>query len=176
MVWPWKQGYGSFKVIGNGTIWYIAYEFLFAFHIVTMALSSARYSDSLVENREIFISHLYLAPPQGGDSVGISWRRLMLIKLEWFGYRMVKNYDNMLSRFHLIPERHGQTNRQTDRRTELLYQYRASVCLRAIKIGQYLQKLCSNKKWPSFLIHSVYACIPCTPGHHFEHLLDSRLL
>jgi len=25
----------------------------------------ARYSDLLVENREIFISHLYLAPPQG---------------------------------------------------------------------------------------------------------------
>ena len=39
----------------------------------------------------------------------------------------------MLSRFHLIPERHGQTDRQTDRRTELLYQYRASVCCRAIK-------------------------------------------
>jgi len=35
-----------------------------------------------------------------------------------------KNYHNMLSRFHLIPERDGQT----DRRTELLYQYRASVC------------------------------------------------
>jgi len=29
----------------------------------------------------------------------------------------------MLSRFHLIPERYGQT----DRRTELLYEYRASV-------------------------------------------------
>ena len=24
-----------------------------------------------------------------------------------------KNYDNILSRFHLIPERHGQTDRQT---------------------------------------------------------------
>jgi len=39
-----------------------------------------------------------------------------------------KNYDNMLSRFHLIPELHGQTdrktNKQTDRRTELLYQIR----------------------------------------------------
>ena len=29
------------------------------------------------------------------------------------GLRMVKkNYDNMLSRFHLIPERHGRTDRQ----------------------------------------------------------------
>ena len=26
-----------------------------------------------------------------------------------------KNYDNILSRFHLIPKRHGQTNRRTDR-------------------------------------------------------------
>ena len=34
-----------------------------------------------------------------------------------------KNYDDRLSRFHLVPERNGQTDRQTD----LLYQYRASV-------------------------------------------------
>jgi len=36
--------------------------------IVTMALylaSFARYSDLLVENRVIFIPHLYLAPPKG---------------------------------------------------------------------------------------------------------------
>jgi len=26
-----------------------------------------------------------------------------------------KNYDDMLSHFHLIPERHGQTDGQTDR-------------------------------------------------------------
>ena len=25
------------------------------------------------------------------------------------------NYDNMLSRFHLIPERYGRTDRQTDK-------------------------------------------------------------
>jgi len=30
----------------------------------------------------------------------------------------------MLSRFHLIPERTGRTDRQTDRRTDLLYQSR----------------------------------------------------
>ena len=29
-----------------------------------------------------------------------------------------KNYDNMLSRFLLIPERHGRTDRQTDRQTD----------------------------------------------------------
>jgi len=32
-----------------------------------------------------------------------------------------KNYDNMLSRFHTIPESNGRTDGQTD----LLYQYRA---------------------------------------------------
>ena len=39
-----------------------------------------------------------------------------------------KNYYNMLSRFHLILERYGQTDGRTDGLTELLYQYRASVC------------------------------------------------
>jgi len=41
-----------------------------------------------------------------------------------------KNYDNMLSRFHQIPERDGQTDGPTDRQKYLysLYQYRVSVC------------------------------------------------
>ena len=77
--------------------------------IVTMAIVSfARYSDLLVENREIFIPHLYLAPPQG---VTPSWRYLMLVKLEWLGYRTVKKTDDMLSRFHPIPGRYGRTDR-----------------------------------------------------------------
>ena len=59
----------------------------------------------------------------------------MLIKLEWLGYRMVKS-NNMFSRFHPIPERHGQTDRQTD----LLYQYRTSVCWRAIKINNVIKR------------------------------------
>jgi len=58
----------------------------------------------------------------------------MLIKLEWWATVWWKNCDHMLSRFHLIPERHGQTDRLTDGQTELLYQYRASLCWRAIKI------------------------------------------
>jgi len=33
--------------------------------IVTMAISFARYSELFVQNRKIFIPHLYLAPPQG---------------------------------------------------------------------------------------------------------------
>jgi len=29
-----------------------------------------------------------------------------------------KNYDDMLSRFHMVPERNGQAHRQTDGRTD----------------------------------------------------------
>jgi len=29
-----------------------------------------------------------------------------------------KNYDDMLSRFHLIPKRHGQTDGRTDRQSD----------------------------------------------------------
>jgi len=53
------------------------------------------------------------------------WTRCRMIGLPYGE----KNCDNKLSRFHLMPERHGQTGGQT----ELLYQYRASVCWRAIK-------------------------------------------
>jgi len=38
-----------------------------------------------------------------------------------------KNCVDMLSRFHLITERNGHVG-QRDGRTDLLYQYRASVC------------------------------------------------
>jgi len=56
--------------------------------------------------------------PTGDDHVGISWRCLMLVKLEWLGYRIVKKTDYLLSRFHLIPECNGQTDRRTDGRTD----------------------------------------------------------
>jgi len=38
-----------------------------------------------------------------------------------------------ISCFYLIPERYGQRDGRIDRQTEFLYQYRASVCWRAIK-------------------------------------------
>jgi len=70
---------------------------------------------------------LPIRSPAGGDLIGILWKCLMLVKLEWLGYRMVKkNYDDMLIRFHLIPERYGRT----DRRTDMLYQYRVNMLTR----------------------------------------------
>jgi len=44
----------------------------------------------------------------------------------------------MLSRFRLIPERDGQTDRQTDGQTELLYQYRVSVLTRDKNLKRYI--------------------------------------
>ena len=78
--------------------------------IVTMAISCivcfARYSDLLVENREIFIFHLYLALPQGVTPSEFR-EDVYADKNSMIGLPYgEKNYDDMLSRFHLIPERH----------------------------------------------------------------------
>ena len=67
-------------------------------------VSITRYSDLSVENREIFIPH----------PVGISWRCLMLIKLEWLGYRMVKKLWRYVKPFSSntgVLRTDGQTDR-----------------------------------------------------------------
>jgi len=38
-------------------------------------------------------------------------------KLEWLGYPMVKNFEDIFIRFHATHERDRQTHRQTDRQT-----------------------------------------------------------
>ena len=69
----------------------------------------------------------------------------------------------MLSRFHLIPERYGQTNGRTDRQTDLLYQYRASVLLTRDKND--LENEVNNKKIKGYntttgFEHTTYAIKP----------------
>jgi len=93
---------------------------------------------------------VYLAPPQGVIPSEFREKCLMLVKLEWLGYRTVKNYDDMLSSFHLIPEPYGQTDKGTDGRTNRFSMsisrvsmltrdknvfYRASAYWRAIHIA-----------------------------------------
>jgi len=39
-------------------------------------------------------------------------------KTRMVGLPYGENYDNMLSRFHIIPERHGRTDGRTDRHTD----------------------------------------------------------
>ena len=71
---------------------------LLAFH--------SNYGDMLYHLRDIasyiglksqnFYTPPVLIAPTWGDLIGISWKCLMLIKLEWLGYRMVKkNYNNV---------------------------------------------------------------------------------
>jgi len=55
--------------------------------------------------------------PVGGDSVRISWRCLMLIKLEWLGYRTVKKLWQYVKPFSSDTGT-LQTDRQTDGRTD----------------------------------------------------------
>jgi len=50
-----------------------------------------------------------------GDPIRILQRRSILIKLEWWSYHVVKNYNNILSSFHRILECKGWKDRQTDR-------------------------------------------------------------
>ena len=85
-------------------------------------------------------SRSFYTPPVFSAPAARGWPRLNFVKVFDAGKtRMIglpygeKTYDDMLSRFHLIPERYWRTDRRTNRRTDLLYQYRASVCWRAIK-------------------------------------------
>jgi len=55
----------------------------------------------------------------------------MLIKLEWLDYRTVKRLWQYVKPFSSDIGTYGRTDGRT---TDLLYQYRASVCWRAIKI------------------------------------------
>ena len=61
--------------------------------------------------------HLYLVPPQGVTPRNFvkvfDADKTRIIRLPYGE----KNYDDMLSRFHLIPERHVQTDWRTDGQT-----------------------------------------------------------
>ena len=62
----------------------------------------------MVENRENFIPHVYLAPP---NFVKVFYAdKTKMIGLPYGE----KNCYDMLSRFHLIPERNGRTDVRTD--------------------------------------------------------------
>ena len=80
-----------------------------------------------------FIYHTYDQPfnaPVVGDIIGISQRRVVLGKLQWWGYHALEKIW-----WHVKPFRHNSGPWQTDGRTEFLYQHRASamLCCCAIK-------------------------------------------
>ena len=112
--WPWNVGQRSLNVTETGC------SFLFAFYSITMALfvSFARYSDLLVKNCKTVIPQLYLALLHGVTH----WPRQNFANMFDNCKTSWKNYDNMLSLFHKIPERNGQMDGRTDSQTELLHQ------------------------------------------------------
>ena len=74
-------------------------------------LRDVRYSDLLVENREFFLPHLYLAPRRNFVKM-FNAGKTRMIGLPYGK----KNYDDMLSRFHLVYR--NVTDRQTDGQTD----------------------------------------------------------
>jgi len=97
-------------------------------------VSITRYSELLVENREIFIPYLYLATPTH-PAQGVT-RRNFVKMFDADKTRMIglpygeKNYDDVK------PFSSNTGVLQTDGRTEFLYQYRAAVCGRAIRTSK----------------------------------------
>jgi len=63
-----------YKVLQTGTIRKLGCSFLFTFYSNYGAILSHLRDELLVENRKIFMPHLYLAPVVGDDFVGISQR------------------------------------------------------------------------------------------------------
>jgi len=119
-VWPWKQVKIRIRSLEMAPFDKSRMS-SYSPSIVTMALSCIVYEIQRLigrKSRNFYTPPVFITPA-GSDPVGILWRCLMLVKLEWLGYRIVKkNYDNMSSRFHLIPERHGQTDWRTDGQTD----------------------------------------------------------
>ena len=125
------------------------------------------YSELLVANRVIFVPHLHLALHR-------VWPSRNFAMLDTHKTRMIGliNYNDILRRFHRIPERNGRTDgrtdRQTDRQTELLHQYRTSVCWRAIKIENISNRI--EEATASFRVAGFMSLLwlqPNTIKYHF---------
>ena len=94
-------------------------------------ISFARYSD-LVESHEICIFHLYFTP----------LHKVILSQLRedvWSGYVWWRNYDNMLSHFHTIPEH----DRWTDK-------IPLSISLVSVLTRDKMYPLCNNRIWDTY--------------------------
>ena len=78
------------------------------------------------------LPHLHLIPPLGGSRRNIA-RPFGMEKLEWLGYPMAKNSEDMFVCFDRIDE----CDRQTDTQTDTAWRHRPRLCI----------ALCGNKIW-----------------------------
>jgi len=110
MIWPW-----SLKLVPLESVGAVSYSpFIVStasnYGIILYCLPDiASYWSKIAK---IFYTAPACSAPERGGPVGISRSCLILVKLEWSGYRVVTKNNNMLSRFHGIPERDWRTDRQ----------------------------------------------------------------
>ena len=124
--------WGSLKVIGNGTVRYSAYDFLFDFNrnyastcILCRFRDVSRYLSKVADFNP---PHLYLASSSGATPVefrGDLWRQKTKAPV-WFSF-----CDLAFSRFSSWNTDLWQT--QTDRHRAIAYTYRASIASRGKK-------------------------------------------
>ena len=83
-----------------------------------------------------------------------------------------KTYNDMLSRFHLIPERYGRTDGQTDRQTD-----RFSISI------SHVSMLTRDKNSSSYINYSTrelffvtlsYTRARCNYGHRLKHVFVAQ--
>jgi len=108
--------------------------------------------------RSLNMAPFVFSATAGCYPVRISWRCLMLVKLEWLGYRMVEKLWRYVNPFS-----YNTSVLRIDRRTDriMLYQYRASaaVCWRAIKTRTDIKNLLRTKvRYCSVFSESVVIC------------------
>ena len=94
----------------------------------------------------------------------------MLVKLEWLGYHMVKKLWRYVKPFSSDTGT-LRTDGQTDVRTDLLYQYRTSVCWRAIKISTQKLTLRHSELQSSLSFDWVF----CKLGDRTSKMLHSNI-
>jgi len=71
-------------------------------------------SQILVDNRDFCLPHLHLTPLLGGGVPSEYCHKIWCGKLEWYGYPIVKNFEDMFIRLNRIHKHEGRTDRQTD--------------------------------------------------------------
>jgi len=87
---------------------------------------------------------------------------------------MMKNYDDMLSRFHLVPERNGRMDRQTDRFAISISRVKRDQCCKGDASSQWEKANLPLNRQSLNIAHVVTSTISPHMPHQQTHF-DSAL-